>query len=60
MIDLAGDQLYGAANPLGFVDWFPVVIPILWIVGTLALATYLTRQPSAPDPTESPIATFEA
>ena len=60
VIDLTGEQLYGAANPLGFVDWFPVVIPILWIVGTLSLATYLTRQPSAPDPTESPIATFEA
>lgn len=39
--DLTGG-LYGSDWPLGPVAWFPVVIPLVWIVGTVALATYLT------------------
>ena len=59
-IDLFGEAgLYGSANPLGVVDWFPVVIPLVWIVGTLALAAYLTSRPSAPAPAEPAVATFE-
>ncbi len=55
-IDLFGGPLYGASNPLGMVDWFPVVIPILWIGGTLGLATSLTSRPSAPQPKEPLVA----
>ena len=52
-LDLFGDGgLYGSAYPLGPVAWFPVVIPIVWIVGTLGLAAYLTSRPSAEEPVE--------
>ena len=59
-IDLFGGPLYASANPLGVVDWFPVVIPLVWIVGTLALAAYLTSRPTAAEPAEPAVATFEA
>jgi len=58
-LDLFGGALYGTAFPLGPVDWFPVVIPIVWIGGTLALAAYLTSRPSAEEPTEPAVAAFE-
>ncbi len=51
-IDLLGGPLFGEAYPLGAVSWFPVVIPLVWIFGTLGLATYLTSQPSAEEPAE--------
>ncbi len=60
IIDLGGGPLYGSAVPLGFVDWFPVVIPLVWIGGTLGLAAYLTSRPSAPEPVEPAIASYEA
>ena len=49
-LDLFGaGGLYGSGFPLGPVAWFPVVIPIVWIVGTLGVASYLTsRQPAQP------------
>ena len=56
-LDLIGGPLYGSAYPLGVVDWFPVVIPIVWILGTLALAAYLTSRPSAEEPAENAFAT---
>ena len=57
--DLFGGELYGSGVPLGFVDWFPVVIPIVWIGGTLALAAYLTSRPTAEAPNPPAVATFE-
>ena len=39
--DLSGG-LYGSGYPLNSVEWLPVVIPLLWLFGTLALAAYLT------------------
>ena len=60
VIDLTGESLYGAANPLGVVDWFPIVIPLVWIGGTLGLAAYLTSRRSAPEPAEPAIAAYEA
>jgi NSS family neurotransmitter:Na+ symporter len=56
--DLTG-TLYGSANPLGPVDWFPVVIPLVWIFGTLGLAAYLVTRPTAPDPEIPAVAQFE-
>ena len=58
-IDLVGGPLYGSTVPLDFVDWFPVVIPLVWIGGTLALAAYLTSRPTVGAPDEPAIATFE-
>lgn len=53
IIDLFGEAgLYGSAVPLGPVDWFPVVIPLVWILGTLSLAAYLTSRPSIEEPAE--------
>lgn len=51
-IDLVGGDLYGSAYPLGAVSWFPVVIPLVWIGGTLALASFLTSRRSAEEPAE--------
>ncbi|MGB3542743.1 sodium-dependent transporter [Rubrivirga sp.] len=59
-IDLTGDTLYGGGVPLGFVDWFPVVIPLVWIGGTLGLAAYFTSRETASAPAEPAIATFES
>ena len=56
--DLTG-VLYGSANPLGPVDWFPVVIPLVWIFGTLALAAYLVSRPTSADPDVPAISQFE-
>jgi NSS family neurotransmitter:Na+ symporter len=42
------DWLYGVnnaqgdLNPLGAFDWLPVVVPLVWLFGTLGLAAYLT------------------
>lgn len=58
-LDLFGGELYGSANPLGPVDWFPVVIPLVWIVGTLALAAFLTSRAAAPEPSEPVAAAVE-
>jgi NSS family neurotransmitter:Na+ symporter len=57
-VDLTG-TLYGSANPLGPVDWFPVVIPLVWIFGTLGLSAYLVTRPTAPEPAEPAVAQFE-
>jgi NSS family neurotransmitter:Na+ symporter len=35
-------ELYGAGVDLGAFNWIPYVIPVLWLVGTLAAASYLT------------------
>ena len=51
-LDLFGGPLYGSAYPLGPVSWFPVVIPLVWILGTLALASYLTSRRSVEEPAE--------
>ncbi len=32
----------GAMNPLGGLDWLPVVIPLVWLFGTIGIASYLT------------------
>lgn len=45
---LGADWLYGThnaqgdPNPLGAFDWLPVAIPIIWLVGTITIAAYLT------------------
>ena len=53
-IDLFGaDGLYGSGYPLGSVSWFPIVIPLVWILGTLGLATFLTSRRSATVPSET-------
>ena len=52
-LDLFGEAgLYGSGFPLGAVSWFPVVIPLVWIFGTLGVASYLTSRPSAETPSE--------
>ena len=58
-IDLVGGPLYGSGFPLGAVGWFPVVIPVLWIVGTLAVAAYFTSRETAPESAEPVLAPFE-
>ena len=57
--DLFGGTLYGSTVPLGVVDWFPIVIPVVWIVGTLALAAYLTSRATADEPAAPAVAAFE-
>ncbi|MEL6616472.1 MAG: hypothetical protein AAFQ43_12090, partial [Bacteroidota bacterium] len=61
-IDLSG-ELYGSTNPLDGitpdVTWMPAVIPMVWILGTLGLAAFLTSRKTAPQSTESPLATSE-
>lgn len=52
-LDLFGEAgLYGTQYPLGSVSWFPVVIPLMWILGTLGIASYLTSRPSVEEPAE--------
>ena len=58
-IDLVDGPLYGSDYPLGAVDWFPVAIPLLWIVGTLAVAAYLTSRETVPETAEPAVAAFE-
>ena len=58
-IDLVGGPLYGSAFPLGAVDWFPVAIPLVWIVGTLAVAAFFTSRETAAEPAEPVLAPFE-
>ena len=58
-IDLVGGPLYGSGFPLGAVDWFPVVIPLVWIVGTLAVAAFFTSRETAPEAAEPVLAPFE-
>lgn len=45
----------GAPIPLGWADWLPAVVPLVWIVGSLTTALLLARRPSVPEP--SPLAT---
>jgi neurotransmitter:Na+ symporter, NSS family len=39
--DLSGG-LYGAEWPLGPVAWFPFGVPLIWFLGTIAIASFLT------------------
>ncbi len=45
--------LYGSLYDLSGLDWLPTVIPIVWLVASVALAAYLTfgrRTPAEPTP----------
>jgi NSS family neurotransmitter:Na+ symporter len=58
--ELTAGALYGTAFPLGGHDWIPVVIPLVWIGGSLGVASYLTaRQPRRRDdkPADQPPST---
>lgn len=48
--DLSGG-LYGSANPLGPVAWFPIVVPLVWLIGTILMAGYLTYGRRSVEPT---------
>jgi len=48
--EFTAGALYGTTFPLGGYDWTPVVIPLVWIGGSLGVASYLTaRQPRTHD-----------
>ena len=47
---------YGATNPLGWADWLPVVVPLVWLFGTLVLAYVLTNRPAAAEMEPAPLA----
>ncbi len=36
------DPLYGTTYSLGGLDWIPYLVPIIWLLGTLGIAYYLT------------------
>lgn len=55
----ARGEIYGSGVPLGFASWLPVVVPVVWLVGTLVLAAYLSSRTTAPEPSEPAIAIFE-
>ena len=39
--EFSGD-LYGSTYVLGGMDWIPYLIPVIWLVGTLLIAYFLT------------------
>jgi NSS family neurotransmitter:Na+ symporter len=40
--EFTGDALYGAGADLGAFNWIPYVIPFIWLLGTIIVASYLT------------------
>ena len=40
--EFGGETIYGAGVDLGTYGWIPYVIPFVWLLGTLAIASYLT------------------
>jgi len=58
--EFTGETLYGAGADLGAFNWIPYVIPFIWLIGTLAVASYLTFgrtykvAPAAYSPSDSP------
>ena len=56
LYDEFSGPLYGSGPDLGEFEWIPIVIPLIWLFGTLLLASYLTfkrtyNAPSASIPT---------
>ncbi len=51
--EFASGRLYGAEMALGDYGWIPYVVPLVWLGGSLGVASYLTfgRQPSRKTPT---------
>lgn len=45
-LDLGAGPLYGSDYPLGDVSWFPIVIPLIWIGGSLLIAWLFSRGPT--------------
>jgi neurotransmitter:Na+ symporter, NSS family len=43
--DLTGG-LYGSAYEIRGAEWLPVVIPLVWLVGTIVMAGVLTSRPT--------------
>ncbi|MGI9173914.1 MAG: sodium-dependent transporter [Rhodothermales bacterium] len=47
--DFSARPLFGTGVDLGGFGWIPYAMPLLWLFGTLALASYLTFGRSYPD-----------
>jgi NSS family neurotransmitter:Na+ symporter len=48
--ELSRDTLYGMIDDMSGFDWVPVVMPFVWLFGTLGMAAYLTFGRDYPEP----------
>lgn len=52
-------DLYGSTYALGGLDWIPYLIPVVWLIGTLAIAYFLTFKSNYDiERTEDPLASI--
>ena len=46
LFDGEAGGLYGSAYGLNGVEWLPAVVPLVWLIGTIVMAAFLTSRPT--------------